>query len=158
MTFDEVMEHVFDSEGGWVRNPADPGGETKYGISKRAYPKEDIAALTMERAKELYRRDYWVPSRCDDLPEAIRLVHMDCAVNCGVGTAAKLLQEACRVAVDGKIGAVTLAAAKQANPDLLREEYLWLRVRYYARIARDRKQSLEFLPGWLFRLIRVRQG
>ncbi|MBI5843910.1 MAG: hypothetical protein HZB23_04475 [Deltaproteobacteria bacterium] len=45
-------------EGGYVNDPADPGGETRFGISRRAYPNEDIKALTRERAAEIYYRDY----------------------------------------------------------------------------------------------------
>ena len=48
--FDEIIEVVLKHEGGYVNDPDDPGGETKYGISKKAYPDEDIKELTIERA------------------------------------------------------------------------------------------------------------
>ena len=41
-TFDEIIEQVLEHEGGYVDDPTDSGGETKYGISKKAYPDEDI--------------------------------------------------------------------------------------------------------------------
>lgn len=49
--FDKAFEIVIGHEGGYVNNPKDPGGETKYGISKRTYPNEDIRGMTLERAK-----------------------------------------------------------------------------------------------------------
>jgi len=74
-------------EGGYVNDPRDPGGETKYGISKRAYPDEDIQNLSLERAKELYRRDYWDALGLDGSPWNIAYPLFDCAVNQGPGYA-----------------------------------------------------------------------
>lgn len=53
MNFNEAYDRLISSEGGYVNNPLDPGGETKFGISKRSYPTLDIAALTRERAAEV---------------------------------------------------------------------------------------------------------
>jgi hypothetical protein len=57
--FERAVAFVLRHEGGYVNDPRDPGGETKYGISKRAYPRLDIKGLTEADAKEIYRRDYW---------------------------------------------------------------------------------------------------
>jgi lysozyme family protein len=65
MTFDEAFDVLIGHEGGYVNHPGDPGGETKFGISKRAYPALDIKALTLGQAKAIYRRDYWIPAGCD---------------------------------------------------------------------------------------------
>tara|TARA_Y100001951_G_C11296045_1_gene275706 strand:+ start:4160 stop:4333 length:174 start_codon:yes stop_codon:yes gene_type:complete len=48
--FDASLEHVLLFEGGYVNDPRDPGGETRFGISKRSYPREDIRGMTRERA------------------------------------------------------------------------------------------------------------
>ena len=61
MTFDDAFEALMAHEGGYANDPRDPGGETKYGISKRAYPAVDIRNLTLEAAKAIYKRDYWRP-------------------------------------------------------------------------------------------------
>ena len=37
-----ASDWILQTEGGYVNDPADPGGETKYGISKKAYPTVDI--------------------------------------------------------------------------------------------------------------------
>jgi lysozyme family protein len=56
-----IEEWILAVEGGYVNNPADPGGETKYGISKRAYPNIDIAKLTLDQALNIYYNAYWQP-------------------------------------------------------------------------------------------------
>lgn len=50
----------FDAEGGYVNNPKDPGGETKYGIAKRSHPDVDIKNLTLDGAIDIYHREYWL--------------------------------------------------------------------------------------------------
>jgi lysozyme family protein len=116
MTFDEAFEKLIGHEGGYVNNRADPGGETKYGISKRAYPGEDIPNLTLDRAKAIYLRDYWGPAGCDALPDAMRLQVFDMAVNAGVRAAVKALQRAVGETVDGALGPLTLQAVQSMQP------------------------------------------
>ena len=85
---DKFFNHLMKCEG-WdkvTNDPDDPGGLTKYGISKKAYPNEDIANLTLERAKELFRRDYWKVCFCDILPDCLSVVVCDTAYNCGTVT------------------------------------------------------------------------
>lgn len=109
MSFATVVEMVLHHEGGYVNHPSDPGGETKYGISKRAYPEISIVDLTEEKAAELYKRDYWDRIKGDDLPVGIACVVMDYAVNSGISRASKALQSACGLAnPDGIIGPHTL--------------------------------------------------
>lgn len=90
MSFDRAVEFILREEGGYVNNPSDPGGETKYGISKRSYPNEDIANLTVDKAKSIYRRDYWNPLGLDAEKYGPALVLMDCAVNQGTKRAVQL--------------------------------------------------------------------
>ena len=81
--FRVAMAFVRKWEGGYVNDPDDPGGETKYGISKRAYPQEDIKNLTRERAEFLYKRDYWDPLDLDKYPQDKAIVLFNVAVNMG---------------------------------------------------------------------------
>jgi lysozyme family protein len=110
MNFDQAFERLIGHEGGYVNNPADPGGETKFGISRRAYPLEDIKRMTLDRAKALYLRDYWGPAGCDAVPDGIKFDLFDLAVNSGITTAVRLLQNAVGVSADGVLGHVTLQA------------------------------------------------
>lgn len=108
---DDCITLILKHEGGYVNDPRDPGGETKYGISKRAYPARDIAALTEQQARDIYARDYWAPCKCSELPPALALCVFDAAVNQGAGYAAKLLQQVLNVKIDGKIGPQTIEKA-----------------------------------------------
>lgn len=109
-TFDTAIERVLGHEAGYVNDPADPGGETKWGISKRSYPHVDIANLTREEAKEIYRRDFWDPLA--DAHPAVRYQLLDFAVNSGIQTAIRKLQQAVRVADDGHWGPISRAALR----------------------------------------------
>jgi len=90
MTFDQAFAIVVGIEAGYADDPADPGGQTKYGISKRAYPQIDIASLTLDQAKAIYLRDYWHLCKCDELTPDLALAVFDCAVNQGVSTALRI--------------------------------------------------------------------
>ena len=118
MTFDEIIDSVIESEGGSkiTKDPLDPGGTTKYGISQRAYPGEDIENLTRAYAEKLYYNDYWVPSKADKVPDHLKEIYFDMVVNFGLNSAIKVLQKACngknsyKIDVDGRIGPATLSA------------------------------------------------
>lgn len=112
MSFDKAFDRIIGHEGGYVNHPNDPGGETKYGISKLAYPNEDIKNLTIDRAKELYKRDYWDRARADEYDFAIGFRLFDIAVNSGIGNAIRMLQKAAGVAPDGQIGPISIQAIK----------------------------------------------
>lgn len=116
MNFDSAFELVIGHEGGYVNDPKDPGGETKYGISKRSYPGEDIPNLTLARAKFLYLRDFWGPCGAAVVPGPLRFHLFDFAVNSGPQTAAKHLQKVVGAVPDGQIGPKSLAAVN--NYDL----------------------------------------
>ena len=85
MEFVALHEWGNRKDGGYTNNPVDPGGETKYGISKRAHPNEDIKNLTPERALAIYDEEYWTKAGCDSIPFPLNVVVFDSAVNCGVG-------------------------------------------------------------------------
>lgn len=137
MTYDECFEALIGHEGGYVNHPKDPGGETKYGISKRAYPNEDIKNLTLDRAKLIYARDYWEPSGCNEWPEAMRFDVFDVAVNSGVTTAIKMVQRASFCEADGILGPRTRLAVKAMNPLVM-----------HARINGARLAYMADLPTW----------
>ena len=113
MSFADALAGVLRQEGGYVNDPRDPGGETKFGISKRAFPNLDIANLTVDQASDIYRRDYWDVVKGDQLPSALAACVFSCAVNMGNDKAVRLLQRACGVQVDGILGQNTLRAASR---------------------------------------------
>jgi len=137
-TFAIAVDRVLASEGGYVNDPHDPGGETKYGISKRAYPTVNIATLTEDDARAIYHRDYWQPVRGDELPAPVALVLFDAAVNQGVKTAIRFLQSALKVAEDGVLGPQTLLQARAERDSV----YL------ASRVLRRRIEAYSTLDGW----------
>lgn len=161
MTFDDVISILLKREGGYVNNPADRGGPTNFGITqstlneygnRHGWGYRDVRAINQQDAAAIYREKYWTPAKCDLLPDAVRDIHFDSAVNHGVQRAAYLLQESVGVTEDGSIGPATLAAVASMSADLLRARYRAARYRFYGRIIyRDRSQ-LQFIAGWLHRM------
>lgn len=98
MTFDLAFDRLISNEGGYINVAGDPGGETKYGISKRSYLNIDIKNLTRDQAKEIYRTDFWMRGQIDQLDPAIAFQVFDVAVNSGIETAVRMLQRAAGVA------------------------------------------------------------
>lgn len=137
MDFDAAFERLIGHEGGYVNDPRDPGGETKYGISKRAYPGEDIAGMTLDRAKYLYRRDYWNAVRGNELPDALKFAMFDAAVNAGPRQAILWLQRALGVADDAIIGPQTMMAVRVSDP-----------VRTASRMTGHRLRHMTEMGAW----------
>lgn len=131
MNFDQAFERLIGHEGGFQKDPNDRGNwtsgkvgvgtlkGTKFGISAMTYPGEDIENLTLDRAKELYRRDFWGKAGCDIVPEVLRFDLFDTAVNSGQDRAIKFLQAAAGATADGSIGSATMLAITHMDPERL---------------------------------------
>lgn len=157
--FDKYIAEVLRNEGGYVNDSKDAGGETKFGISKRAYPEVNIKDLTIEKAKEIYRKDYWNPLYEDLTDEHLSFRLFDVGVNLGVRQAVKKLQQtmissfSCTIKVDGDFGAKTLAECNRIGKDLY-PAYVRTLSEFYTSIAERRPENKAFLRGWLTRLNR----
>lgn len=126
MNFDKAFELLIGNEGEFSNDAKDSGNwtsgrigigkllGTKYGISAASYPKLDIANLTLQEAKIIYRQDFWL----EELPPFIAFDFFDTAVNSGKKRAILLLQKSLGVVEDGKFGPKTVAALAQATPRL----------------------------------------
>lgn len=146
--FDRAFALVIGEEGGYVNNPADPGGETKFGISKKRYPALDIKNLTLDTARSIYLADYWMPAHCDDLPWPLDAYVFDAAVNQGEGAAIILLQKSLGVAQDGIFGSQTRKALANVKVPELAAKYAADRALRYT----GTKNFDVFGRGWLKRL------
>lgn len=113
--FNIVFNRIIGTEGGYVNSPNDPGGETKFGISKRSYPSVDIRNLTVEGAKAIYFSDFWQKMCLSDMPLGLDEFLFDFAVNSGVQRVSRLLQKAAGVLPDGAVGVKTVAAVQSAS-------------------------------------------
>jgi lysozyme family protein len=154
--FDEIIEKVLEHEGGYVNDPKDLGGETKYGITKRFYPKVDIKNLTIEQATEIYRKDYWDKNRFESLPQNLWHIFFDMCVNMGRRTAVKVLQRAAvnrgkDIEVDGGLGPATIGALKGVELDRVRA----YRVKFYVDLITSKPEQEKFFLGWFRRATEV---
>jgi lysozyme family protein len=101
-SFAAAMRSIFAQEGGYVDHPLDPGGATKYGITRktlelwrgRPVAKADVMALDRREASAIYHSRYWLPCGANELPPGLDLVVFDIAVHSGSGRAKSLLAEA----------------------------------------------------------------
>ncbi len=152
--FIRAVNFIIDQLEGGDRLIEDAGGLTRWGISQRAYPQEDIRNLTRERAIGLYARDYWAPVRAGEMPDALALAVFDAAVNQGPSVAADALQEVVRVERDGIVGPDTLAAASHTTSETI-VRFLGARLARYESLARTRPFHQASLPGWRNRVLRV---
>jgi len=143
--FNKFIKFILKAEGGYVNDPKDAGGETKYGISKRAFPHYDIKNLTVEQASEIYYNSYYKPCKCDKIePILLALQVFDFAVNAGVSKSIKVLQRVAGVKPDGIIGTVTIAGLQQKNCSV---DFINARKEFYKALNQPR-----FLNGWLARV------
>lgn len=133
MDFDTAFTRLLGSEGGYVNDPRDPGGETNWGISKRAYPDLDIKNLTQDQAKAIYLRDFWNPIGNAD--PAIKFQVFDFAVNSGIQTAIRKLQAAIGVADDGHWGPVSAARLASLDKNDVLMRLMAQRLRFWTKCS-----------------------
>ena len=155
--FKKCFEIVVSAEGGYVNNLLDKGGETKYGISKKSYPDLNIKDLTLDQAKEIYKRDYWGKSGARHMEWPLCLVQFDFAVNSGVKTAIRKLQLVLNTESDGHFGPRTLQKLSESDQEKVAEKMMIARKNHYLRIVVSEPSQLEFLAGWLNRLKKINQ-
>ena len=154
--FNKAVEIVLSHEAGYVNDPDDPGGETKFGISKKAYPDLDIQNLTRDDAIEIYYRDWWLKYRyCELRDDQLAGKVFDLSVNMGPAAAHTHLQLAVMktsdkiIKLDGIIGPQTIAAVNaHPSPRLLLAELKLMTIKYYADI-----NNPKFLRGWIYRAL-----
>ncbi len=142
---DNLLERLIDREGGYVNHPSDPGGETKFGISKRSYPTLDIKNLTRAEAKGIYFEDFIQKHRLLELADPVTLEYvLDWLVHSGPSVIGRV-QRRLGIEADGIVGAQTLEALNGMDDpkDILR----W-RLAFLVSLARH-----PFLNGWIARLV-----
>ena len=165
--FEKAHAFVARMEGGFVDDPADPGGTTNYGVSLRFLKTQglevgdidgdgdidadDIRALTPERAAGVLRRSFWDVFPLDNVPDPLALAVYDTAVNMGVGQAKRLTQKALSVDADGRWGPLTWAAIKACTETAALALVECRRARY-AALVRNNPALGKFSRGWENRL------
>jgi lysozyme family protein len=141
---------------GYVNDPADNGGETKFGVAKNANKDLNITKLTWDQAKAVYYARYWIAGKCDQLPPRMAVLHFDGCVNHGTSRANKFLQQAANVTADGVIGPITLAKIKTLPVMPLLNSVCDQRVQFYKGLVAANPSQAKFLTGWLRRASEMR--
>lgn len=161
------MKETRPWEGGYVNDPADPGGETYAGITRRDNPTWP-GWVAVDAAKPLkrgayvsaaepfvsphYQRHYWPVIKGDLIAnQAVAGFLFDWYVNSG-GWAIRAAQEATGQAVDGILGPRSLAAINAHEPLSLFRRLKAMRILFVRDIVRKRPSQQKFLPGWLNRI------
>lgn len=158
--FDTVFDRTIGSEGGFQADRRDRGnwtsgevgkGElkgTKYGLSAMTYPDLDIKAITLQQAKDIYRRDWWDKLGMERWPKSMQFQMFDAAFNHGSGRANQFLQYAVGVKQDGKIGPATMAAVNAMDANDIVMRFLAKRLRYFTEV----KTWDAYSRGWTRRV------
>ena len=160
MNFDKAFELLIGHEGDYTLHRSDPGNwtggkvgvgvlkGTKYGIAANSYPNEDIKNLTLARAKQIYKRDYWDKVWGDKLPASLAFHVFDMAVNSGISRGVKLLQKTVGSKEDGIMGPATLRAAQAMEVNVAIMLYNANRLTFYTSLS----TFATFGKGWTNRV------
>ena len=154
--FDKSLIKVLEHEGGYVYHPEDPGGETNLGVTKKVYDNwvtendlvvKDMQDITVNDVMPIYKKNYWLKAKCDQLPIGIDYIIFDMSVNHGVSRAAKFLQGVVGAEQDVVIGSKTLAMVDKMEQSDIVEALCLEREDFY----RNLKTFNTFGNGWLNR-------
>ncbi|OCY53992.1 glycoside hydrolase family 108 protein [Acinetobacter pittii] len=175
MNIEQYLEELIKREGGYVNNPADRGGATKYGITEAVARangfKGNMKDLSLDMAKSICRKNYWTAPRFDQVnavSSAVAEELLDTGVNCGTGFAKPLLQRALNLlnnqgkagfpdlVIDGVYGSTTLGAlktylakrGKDGEKVLVRVLNIMQGQRYIEICERNPTQE-QFFYGWI---------
>jgi lysozyme family protein len=135
--FDDAFTALIGNEGGYVNNPADPGGETMWGITKRVAEAngytDPMIGLSLDTAKQIAKSQYWDKYYCDQFDPRIGFQVFDAAYN--GGRPAAWLQTAAGVRADGIIGPVTIAAVQALDARQIVMRFLAYRLQYLGNLS-----------------------
>ncbi|MEO6146534.1 MAG: glycosyl hydrolase 108 family protein [Sulfuriferula sp.] len=149
-SFDDAFSILMVSEGGYSNNPADPGGETMYGVTEKVARKRGYTGamqdLPLDKAKEIAKSEYWDVYHCDEFNSHIGFQVFDAAYN--GGHPAQWLQTAAGVEADGDIGPATIAAVQAADPDKIIMRFDAYRLQYLSNL----NSWPNFGRGWVRRI------
>ena len=174
----DIATEIVRREGGYVNDPDDPGGATKYGVTIHTMRRlgldldhdgdidpADVKRLTRAQATDIFIEHYFARPRIGELPEALHATVFDMYVNAGAN-AIRILQRLLTemghpCVVDGILGPQSIAAAHaaaQAAPEHIVDAYGIARRNYYLRIADRRPASRKYARtraggkgGWIKR-------
>jgi len=172
-SFDIAWNRTGLSEGGYVNDPRDSGGETNWGITKKVARAHGyngpMRNLSRERARAIGKKAYWDSLRLDSvamLHQELAFEIFDTGFNMGQDRVGRFLQRCLNgfnyhgrhyrdIIVDGNIGPGTLDALRSlyskrgdaAKPVMLNAMNC-LQGTGYIELVERRPKDEDFLWGW----------
>lgn len=163
----DTISEIIRREGGYVWHGADRGGPTNHGITQatlsdyrgRPATVDDVRGLTEEEARAIYADLYISRPGFDQIADdRLREAVVDYGVNSGTATAARALQRAAGVAVDGAVGPRTLEAVNSGDAAAIRRRVIAERLRHIGRIITNNPTQAVFAAGWANRIAEFIEG
>ena len=155
MDFERAFDLLITHEGGFSNHPDDPGGATMYGVTEVVARAEGYTGpmreLSLDFAKQVYRKRFWDACRCDQMPDVIRYPLFDAAVNSGPSQAIKWLQVAVGVKADGVIGPITQQTVNVLPAQVTRQKMIGNRLRFMTNL----NNWPSFSKGWARRIAAI---
>ena len=155
MDFERAFDLLITHEGGFGNHPDDPGGATMYGVTEVVARAEGYIGpmrdLSLDFAKQVYRKRFWDACRCDQMPDVIRYPLFDAAVNSGPSQAIKWLQVAVGVKADGVIGPITQQTVNVLPAQVTRQKMIGNRLRFMTNL----NNWPSFSKGWARRIAAI---
>ncbi len=152
---ERIIDRIIDHEGGYVHHPKDPGGATKYGITRatarRFGYRGDMRDLTRDEAEIMYVEilaDAGIVKILESYGFAVAWQYADAVVNHGHARAVKIFQHAVGAKPDGVFGNKTRTAAANYTATALTVRYLAMRQKFYIKL----KAFSTFGRGWCSRV------
>lgn len=133
---------------GYVNDPTDRGGETKFGIAQKSHPALSIKDLDWEQAKAIYEAQYWLVGKCHTLLPKVAFAHFDACVHHGPLTAGRLLQQAVGAFADGQVGPDTVSKVNAKGETETVKAMVAQRWQRMENIFRNDPTQEKYRNGW----------
>lgn len=167
--FERAVHYVLANEGGYVNDPADAGGATNFGITQhtlqhyvgRPVTELEVKEMPLSTAKEIYRKNYWIPVSCDKITQVgIATCIFDTGVLYGPVVAMKFAQQAANaqgmnLLEDGALGPVSVAALNQCSQSKFIDSFHGLVIARIKAIVAAHPTNAKFKAGWEHRADRL---
>lgn len=156
--FEPEFMKVINVEGGYVNDPDDAGGPTKYGVTIKTLSEylgrpakiEEVKTLSLDRAKAIFKSRYWDTCKLDAIKSQV-VAHFifDQSINSGQGTAIIKAQEVVGAKIDGLMGPTTIAMINAfPEKEFIKRFFKAIQLRYI-EICVSKPSQLKYIEGWI---------
>ena len=149
-----MVKYVQPNEGCYSKDPDDKGGETKYGITQRWHPKEDIKNMSRQRANAITYRDYWLSKKLDQLPAELSGPVFDHLYNVGQEQGMKNFHKSLGINSTDKgriVGPLTMQKLSEIPVDQALDNFISAVIKHYEEIVKNDPSQKKYLNGWINR-------